>query len=112
MSPHGPGETANTYATAHALFADRLAEVAALFISFPRVQATSISITPQGRIEITAEGVHGVLRDWVHAVPMHRTSTALVSTTYGADEADVIETDHIKIVVRRPLAKPGGVANG
>ena len=112
-APHGPGETAVVYAAAHQLFADRLAEVAALFISFPRVQATSISITPQGRIEITAEGMHGVLRDWGRAMPSHRTGTALVSTTYGADKADVIETDHIRVVVRRPAAwgpQPGGGA--
>ena len=106
----GRGSTANTYASAHALFADRLAEVAAIFIAYPRVQATSIAISPQGRIEITAEGVAGVLRDWAHAIPSHRTSTALVSTAYGADEADVLETDHLKVVVRRPLVGPGGVA--
>ena len=109
MSPHGPGETAAVYVAAHQLFADRLAEVAALFISFPRVQATSISITPNGRVEITAEGIAGVLRDWGRAIPEHKTSTALVSTTYGADEADVIEAAHIRVTVRRPLAKPGGV---
>ena len=110
MSPHGPGETANTYAAAHQLFADRLAEVAALFLTFPKVQATSIVITPQGRIEITAEGIHGVLRDWSHAIPEHRTKTALVPTWYGADEADVIEAVHIRVTVRRPLVGPGGVA--
>ena len=110
MSPHGPGETARTYEAMHELFADRLAEVAALFLAFPKVQATSIQITPQGRIEITAEGIHGVLRDWSHAIPQHQTRTQLVATSYGADEADVIETDHIRVVVRRPLVGPGGVA--
>ena len=111
MSPQGgPGETGNVYAAAHQLFVDRLAEVAALFIQFPRVQATSIQIHPNGRVEITAEGIHGVLRDWVHAVPEHRLRTALVATQYGADEADVLETDHIRVTVRRPLVGPGGVA--
>jgi hypothetical protein len=109
-APHGMGETATTYHLAHQLFADRLAEVAAIFIAYPRVQATSIQITPQGRIEITAEGVAGVLRDWAHAVPEHKMRTALVATAYGADEADVLETDHLKVVVRRPLVGPGGVA--
>jgi hypothetical protein len=106
----GPGETAGVYAAAHSLFADRLAEVAALFLTFPKVQATSIVITPQGRIEITAEGIHGVLRDWSHAVPEHKLRTALVATAYGADEADVIESEHIRVTVRRPLVGPGGVA--
>jgi len=109
-TPGGRGETANTYALAHQLFADRLAEVAALFLAYPKVQATSIVITPQGRIEITAEGMAGVLRDWSHAVPEHVTKTALVPTAYGADEADVIEADHLRVTVRRPLIGPGSVA--
>lgn len=109
-APHGMGETAGTYAAVHQLFADRLAEVTALFMKFPKVQATSIVISPQGRIEITAEGMAGVLRDWVHAVPDHRTSTALVPAAWGASEADVIETDHLKVVVRRPLVGPGGTS--
>lgn len=108
MTPQGVGETGAVYIAMHQLFADRLAEVAGLFMKYPKVQATSIAITPQGRIEITAEGVHDVLRDWSHAVPDHKTSTALVSTAYGADEADVLTADHIRVVVRRPLA--GGVS--
>lgn len=103
----GRGETANTYAAAHQLFADRLAEVAALFIQYPLVQATSVEIK-NGRIEIVAEGVAGVLKQWAHAIPDHKTRTSLVATMYGADEADVLENDHIRVVVRRPMA-PGGV---
>lgn len=108
-APHGMGETAGTYLAAHEMFAERLSELAALFIAYPRVQATSVQITPQGRIEITAEGVAGVLRDWSHAVPEHRSHTALVPASWGATEADVIEGDHIKVIVRRPLVGPGGV---
>jgi hypothetical protein len=52
--------------------------------------------------------MHGVLRDWSHAIPDHRTTTALVSTMYGADEADVLEADHIRVTVRRPLHATGG----
>jgi hypothetical protein len=103
------GETASTYAVAHDLFAERLSEVAALFIRYPMVQATSVEIR-NGRIEIVAEGMAGVLMNWSRAIPEHRTRTALVSTMYGADEADVLEADHIRVTVRRPLVGPGGVA--
>ena len=110
MNPQGErGPTANVYYASHQLFAERLAEVAALFIQFPNVQATSVEIR-NGRIEITADGVAGVLKSWAHAVPEHRLSTSLVATMYGADEADVLEGDHIKVTVRRPLVGPGGVA--
>lgn len=94
---------------AHDIFAARLSEVAALFIRFPRVQATSVEIH-NGRIEITADGVAGVLRDWAHAIPAHTMRSSLVPASYGCDEADVIEAEHIRITVRRPLIGPGGVA--
>ena len=106
--PDGPGQTASVYAAAHDLFADRLSELAALFIRYPGVQATSVTIK-NGRVEIVAEGIHGVLKDWSRAIPDHRTTTSLVSTMYGADEADVLLSDHIQVTVRRPLAGPGGV---
>ncbi|MFI6681920.1 hypothetical protein [Kribbella sp. NPDC050470] len=110
MSPQGGrGETANVYYASHELFAERLAEAAALFIQFPKVQATSLEIR-NGRIEIQAEGVAGVLKSWAHAVPDHKLRESLVPTSYGADEADVIESDHIRVVVRRPLVGPGGVS--
>lgn len=107
-TPHGMGETAATYHTAHDLFAERLSEVAALFIRYPLVQATSVEIR-NGRIEIVAEGVAGVLKEWARAVPEHQLRTALVAASYGADEADVLETDHLRVTVRRPFAGPGGV---
>lgn len=40
---------------------------------------------------------------------IYHLTTALVVASYGADEADVLEGDHIRVTVRRPLA-PGGVA--
>ena len=110
MSPHGPGETAGTYAALHELFANRLAEVTTLFLQFPKVQATSIVITPSGRIDITAEGIHGVLKDWAHALPEHTPRPGFVATHYGSTEADVLEQGHIRVTVKRPLVGPGGVS--
>lgn len=107
-APGGRGETAEAYFAAHQIFAERLGEIAALFIAYPSVQATSVEIR-NGRIEVVAEGVAGVLRSWAHAVPEHRTYTALVPASWGASEADVIESDHIRVTVRRPLVGPGGV---
>ena len=96
--PYGPGESGAVY---------RLCQ---LFKSNPALHYRSIIIHENGAVEVHADGAHGVLRDWSRAVPDHRTRTALVATSYGCDEADVIEGDHIVVTVRRPLVGPGGVA--
>lgn len=104
----GPGETGNVYLAAHQLFAERLAEVAALFIQYPLVQATSVEIH-NGRIEIVADGVAGVLMNWARAIPNHVVLSDLAVASYGSRKADVIEGEHIRVTVRRPHAAPGQV---
>lgn len=64
----------------------------------------------RGRVEIAVVGERGTLKSWCRAIPQHSMRTALVPTMYGAAEADVIEADHLRITVRRPLVGPGGVA--
>jgi hypothetical protein len=80
-----------------------------LFKSNPSLHYRSILIHENGRIDITAEGTHGVLMNWSRAMPQHVHTTALVPTQYGLDEADVIESAGIVVTVRRPLPGPGGV---
>jgi hypothetical protein len=92
------GETAGVY------------KLCALFKENPSLHYQSIKITPNGCIEIAVEGAAGALRDWSRAVPQHTPTTALVSTSYGLDEADVLEGDHIRVTVRRPLGMAGGLS--
>lgn len=80
-----------------------------LFSSHPELNFEEIHIH-HGRVEVEVVGEHGALKSWCRAVPSHSMRTALVPTMYGADEADVIEADHLRITVRRPLVGPGGVA--
>lgn len=81
-----------------------------LFKSHPELTYEDISIRSSGRIDIHAEGTHGVLMCWSRAMPDHVHTTALVPTQYGLDEADVIEAAGIVVTIRRPLAGPGAVA--
>jgi len=78
-----------------------------LFKSHPGLHPRSIIIHESGRIEISAEGSHGVLKEWARALPDHRPHTGLVATFYGSTEADVLEQDAITVTVKRPLF--GGV---
>lgn len=99
MTPQGgPGETATIY---------RLCQ---LFKTNPGLHYQTITIRQDGRVDIAAEGTHGVLMGWSRAVPEHLHTTALVPTHYGSAEADVIESDHLRITIRRPLVGPGGVS--
>lgn len=99
MNPHGgPGETATIY---------RLCQ---LFKTNPGLAYQTITIRQDGRVDIACEGTHGVLMGWSRAVPEHTHTTALVPTQYGLDEADVLESDHLRVTVRRPMVGPGGVS--
>lgn len=98
IAPHGMGDTASVY---------RLCQ---LFKRNPELTYEDINIRSSGRIEIRAEGTHGVLMCWSRAMPDHVHTTALVPTQYGLDEADVIEAAGIVVTVRRPLVGPGGVS--
>jgi len=80
----------------------------AIFKTNPNLHAKSIVIHDNGSVEVAVAQESGALKSWAHALPVHHAGTALVSTMYGADEADVIEAEHIKVVVRRPLTPLGG----
>lgn len=95
-APHGMGDTATIY---------RLCQ---LFKSHPELTYDDINIRRSGRIEIHAEGTHGVLKDWSRALPSHIHTTALVPVQYGLDEADVIEEAGIVVTIRRPMHFGGG----
>lgn len=97
-SPHGMTEDGAVYALCR------------LFKQNPGLHYHSIVIHDTGRIDIRAEGTHGVLMGWSRAMPNHVHHTALVPTQYGLDEADVIESAGIVVTVRRPLVGPGGVS--
>ena len=97
-TPHGLGDTASIY------------RLCTLFRANPNLTYSTINIRESGRIDIAAEGTHGVLMGWSRAMPDHVHTTALVPTQYGLDEADVIEAAGIVVTVRRPLVGPGGVA--
>lgn len=97
-TPGSLGETAALYAAVGSL--------CALFKGNPDLHAKSILIHENGQVEVAVASEHGALKSWAHALPSHRLAPGLVMTAYGADEADVIEADRIKVTVRRPL---GGV---
>ena len=96
-APGALGETAGVY------------KLCRLFTANPALHYRSITIHENGRIEIAAEGTHGVLMHWSRAIPEHAHTTALVPTQYGLDEADVIEAAGITVTIRRPLV-PGGAS--
>jgi hypothetical protein len=95
-APYGLGESAAVY------------KLCQLFKANPGLHYHSILIHETGRIEIAADETHGVLMSWSRAMPSHVHHTALVTTQYGLDEADVIEAAGIVVTVRRPL--PGAVS--
>jgi hypothetical protein len=97
-APHGLGDTATIY------------RLCTLFKANPHLRYSTINIGESGRIDIAAEGTHGVLMGWSRAMPDHVHTTALVPTQYGLDEADVIEAAGIVVTVRRPLVGPGVVS--
>lgn len=96
-APHGMGELASVY------------RICQLFKANPGLCYQQIVIRESGKVEISAEGSHGVLMHWSRALPSHVHTTALVPTQYGLDEADVIEDAGIVVTIRRPLHGPGGL---
>jgi len=78
-----------------------------IFKDHPDLAAQSITISHNGSVEVSCMGTAGVLMRWSRAIPEHAHTTALVPTQYGLDEADVLEADHLRVTVRRPLL--GGV---
>lgn len=105
--PYGPGETANVYKVAHELFAENLSMVTNLFLHHPNLQATSVTVK-NGKVDIVAEGIHGALRDWVHAVnPDHR-DIALFASSMGVGIEDVLHAGGTTVHIRRPLSNAGG----
>lgn len=101
-TPHTPGETASVYKIAHELFAENLAMVANLFVQFPTLQATSVEVR-NGHVNIVADGIHGALRDWTHAVCPDRTDVAIFSSQFGVGLEDVLHAGGTTVHVRRPL---------
>lgn len=101
-APGGRGETAAVYAAVSTL--------SVLFGEHPTLQFKSLTIHENGHVEILADGIHGVLKSWAHALPEHTSHPGLVSAFYGAAEADVLESGPITVTVRRPLVGPGGIA--
>lgn len=100
VNPNGqtdPGITA-----AHVLFADQLAHLTNLFVQNPSLQASSVKIE-HGRIDVVAEGIHGVLVDWTHAIDPDRRDTALFAASYGVGIEDVLHSGATTVHVRRPL---------
>jgi hypothetical protein len=105
--PYEAGETARVHQIAHELFAENLSRVANLFLAHPNLQATSVTIE-NGRVDIVADGIHGVLKEWTHAIRPDRTDIALWSSSMGLGLEDVLHAGHTTVHVRRPLSKPGG----
>jgi hypothetical protein len=97
------------YKLNHELFAEQLSMVTNLFIQHPSLQATSVTVK-NGHIDIVAEGIHGVLKDWVRAVnPDHR-DIALWSSSMGVGVEDVLHAGATTVHVRRPLTHKGGAS--
>jgi hypothetical protein len=96
-SPHGMTEDGAVY------------KLFRIFHDHPELTYKTIEITDE-RVMIAAVGTHGVLMNWSRALPDHRTHTCLVPTSYGCDEADVLEAPGIRVTIRRPLVGPGGVS--
>ena len=101
-APGGPGQTASLYRAVSMLYA--------LLSEHPDLPGKSVTIHPNGHIDIVADGTNGVLHDWAHALPDHTPRPGFTTTFYGADEADVLEQGLITVTVRRPMLGPGGVS--
>ena len=94
-APYALGESAAVY---------RLCQI---FKSNPALHYRSIVIHENGRIEVHADGTHGVVRDWARAMPNHREAVGLAPTAYGSTEAVVLTEDVVTVTVRPPFT--GGV---
>lgn len=90
-APGGLGETAIVY---------RLCQ---LFKANPALHYRSITIHDNGRVEIAADGTHGVLMEWARALPDHHRTAGLAATAYGSTEAVVLTEDAITVTVRPPF---------
>ena len=101
-APGGLGGTALIY--------QAVGTLCGIFREHPGLVAQSITIDHNGTVDVACMGTAGVLMHWARAVPEHLHTTALVPTQYGLDEADVLEADHLRITIRRPLVGPGGVS--
>ena len=99
-APGGPGEVASLYRAVSLLYA--------LLSEHPNLPGQTAMIHANGRIEISANGTHGVLHDWSHALPDHTPQPGLTTTFYGAAEADVLQSGTITVTIRHPLVGPGG----
>ncbi|HEY9367021.1 hypothetical protein, partial [Streptomyces sp.] len=98
--PYEAGETGRVYQIAHELFAENLSMVTNLFLHHPHLQATSVTVK-NGRVEIVADGIHGVLKEWARALPEHTADVALYSNHNGVGLEDVLHAGHTTVHVRR-----------
>lgn len=86
--PHGMGESAVMY------------RLCTLFRENPNLHFHSITVHETGRIEISCDGGHGVVRDWARALPQHRETAGLAKTAYGSTEAVVLTQDTLTVTIK------------
>jgi hypothetical protein len=108
MTTHGPGETAAVYAT-HAqvtAFGAGMALLAEVFTAHPELRGLQATVDQAGHVDIIAYAEHGVLRDWIHALPAAKRTKGLFTLQSGPAYEEVLTEGSLTIHVR----PRGGVA--
>jgi hypothetical protein len=94
----GMGDTAGVYAV-HS-FSEGMARLATLFQSHPELKGLQATVDQMGHVDIIAYAEHGVLRDWIHALPEAKRSKGLFTLQSGLAYEEVLTEGPLTIHVR------------
>ena len=98
MSPHGPGDTAGTYAV-HS-FSEGIARLANLLNQHPELIWVRASADTAGHVDIIVDAGTGVLHNWVHALPAARRKQDLFTIHSGAAIEEILVDGSLTVHVR------------
>jgi len=94
----GMGDTAGAYAV-HG-FSEGMTRLAQLFSLHPELRGLQATVDLVGHVDIIAYAEHGVLRDWIHALPAAKRSKGLFTLQSGPAYEEVLTEGLLTIHVR------------
>lgn len=99
--PGAVGETAGVYQVAQ--FSEGMARLAGLFTAHPELKGLLATVDAAGHVDIVAHADHGVLRDWIRALPTARHTKGLFTLQSGPAFEEVLTEGSLTVHVR-PMA--------
>lgn len=92
------GETAAAHAVSQ--FHAGMTRLAWLFSQHPELKGLQATVDQRGHVDIIAYADHGVLRDWIHALPEAKRTKGLFTLQSGPAFEELLTADHLTIHVR------------